>query len=246
MLWFLLLLLIARKAHSIELTGQAIKDAMAEFDLLAMINENLNGIEFDYAEDGFPAYKILQIADIKSPYRMILPERLNAFAVQTTFMPTSAKGGYLFSVVDPLDTVVQFGLHFSPVIKDTWNVSLLYTDTTTSSISKRLATYQLPYEPKKWVTVALKVMSDKVIYYYNCEEKETTLVKRDPQELVFASSSTLYLAQAGPKLGGNMEPSLRDKPSGEQPPYEVSGSRSKFDLRQAQTNGGGYGRKKGT
>lgn len=184
---------------------QLFTDAIAEYDLLAMINENLNGIEFDYAEDGFPAYKILQIADIKSPYRMILPEKLNAFAIQTTFQTTSPKGGYLFSVVDPLDTVVQFGVHFSPVIKDSWNVSLLYTDSNISPISKRLVTYQLPYEPKKWIKLAFKVMSDKVVFYYNCEERETTSIVRDPLELVFASSSTLYLAQAGPKLGGNME-----------------------------------------
>lgn len=177
--------------------------------MLAMINENLNGIEFDYAEDGFPAYKILQIADIKSPYRMILPEKLNDFALQTTLQPISAKGGYLFSVVDPLDTVVQFGLHFSPVIKDCWNVSLIYTDASVSPVSKRLVSYQLPYEPKKWVTLAFKVLSDKVVYYYNCEETETTPLVRDPLELVFASSSTLHLAQAGAKMGGNFEVSTQ-------------------------------------
>ncbi|TMW52674.1 hypothetical protein DOY81_002253, partial [Sarcophaga bullata] len=189
----------------IELTGQGIKDALAEYNMLDMINENLQGIEFDFAEDGFPAYKILQMANIKSPFRMILPEKLNDFALQTTLQPISAKGGYLFSVVDSLETVVQFGLHFSPVIKDCWNVSLIYTDASTSKVSKRLVSYQLPYEPKKWVTLAFKVLSDKVVYYYNCEETETTPLIRDPMELVFVSPSTLYLAQAGPELGGNFE-----------------------------------------
>ncbi|KNC31843.1 hypothetical protein FF38_12457, partial [Lucilia cuprina] len=205
MLLTLVLLLAIGRSQSVELTGQGIKDAIAEYNMLEIINENFNGIEFDFAEDGFPAYKILQIADIKSPYRMVLPEKLNDFALQTTLQPTSAKGGYLFSVVDPLDTVVQFGLHFSPVIKDCWNVSLIYTDASVSPVSKRLVSYQLPYEPKKWVTLAFKVLSDKVVYYYNCEETETTPLIRDPMELVFASSSTLYLAQAGAKMGGNFE-----------------------------------------
>lgn len=168
-------------------------------------NEQLDGIDFGFADDDFPTYKILPTADIKSPYRMLLPEKLYEFSLMTTIKPTSAKGGYLFSVVNPLDTIVQLGLHFSPVIKNNWNVSLLYTQADNSRASKRLVSYELPYEPKKWATLAFKVLSDKVIFYYDCVEKECTSVVREPLELVFDSASTLYLAQAGPILEGHFE-----------------------------------------
>jgi len=189
----------------------SLSDALLEYPLLDVMNNNqFQGISFDLAEDGFPAYKISPTADVKSPYRMLLPEKLYEFAILTTFRPNSPKGGYLFSVVNPLDTVVQLGLHFSPVYKNQWNVTLLYTQSDTSQVSRRLVTYSLPYESKRWTTLAFKVLNDKISFYYDCELNETTPVVREPLELVFDSASTLYLAQAGSILRGHFEVSLLD------------------------------------
>uniref|UniRef100_A0A1B0AW74 Laminin G domain-containing protein n=1 Tax=Glossina palpalis gambiensis TaxID=67801 RepID=A0A1B0AW74_9MUSC len=202
----ILMTIFVMHIQCLQLSGQSIKDAIAEYRLLDVIDDNhLQGIEFIHADDGFPAYKFLPTADVKSPYRMLLPEKLQEFAIEVIYQPNSAKGGYLFSVVNPLDTIVQLGVHFSPVIKDTWNISLIYTPPENSHAQKKLVTYQLPYEPKKWTSIAFRILSDKVVFYYDCEIKETTMVVREPLEMIFDSASTLYLAQAGPILEGHYE-----------------------------------------
>ncbi|CAD7004027.1 unnamed protein product [Ceratitis capitata] len=187
------------------LQGQSIKDAFGEYSLTDMISAQSQGIEYEEAEDGFPSYKFLPTSDVKTSYRVLLPEKLYEFAILTTFMPNSPKGGYLFSVVNPMDTVVQLGLHLSPVNKNMYNISLLYTQSDQNTVSRKLVSYQLPYLGKEWTTLSFQVLSDKVLFYYDCVLNETTPVVREPLELVFDSASTLYLAQAGLLLTGHFE-----------------------------------------
>ncbi|XP_050741781.1 collagen alpha-1(XVIII) chain isoform X3 [Drosophila biarmipes] len=190
---------------SFELMGQSIKDAMAEYTLTDIMNNNqFAGIEYGEAEDGFPCYRFLQTADVKSPYRMLLPEKLYEFAILITFRQSSLKGGYLFSVVNPLDTVVQLGVHLSPVVKNSYNVSLVYTQAD-QSIGRKLASFGVAHVPDKWNSIALQVLTDRVAFYYDCELRNTTLVTREPLELVFDSASTLYIGQAGPIIGGKFD-----------------------------------------
>lgn len=169
-----------------------------------MNNNQFAGIEFGEAEDGFPAFRFLQTADVKSPYRMLLPEKLYEFAILITFRQSSLKGGYLFSVVNPLDTVVQLGVHLSPVVKNSYNVSLVYTQAD-QSIGRKLASFGVAHVPDKWNSIALQVLTDKVSFYYDCELRNTTPVVREPIELVFDSASTLYIGQAGSIIGGKFE-----------------------------------------
>ncbi|KAH8297524.1 hypothetical protein KR054_001117 [Drosophila jambulina] len=197
--------LLAPVLGSFELIGQSIKDALAEYTLTDIMNNNqFAGIEFGEAEDGFPAFRFLQTADVKSPYRMLLPEKLYEFAILITFRQSSLKGGYLFSVVNPLDTVVQLGVHLSPVVKNSYNVSLVYTQAD-QSIGRKLASFGVAHVPDKWNSIALQVLSDKVSFYYDCELRNTTPVVREPIELVFDSASTLYIGQAGSIVGGKFE-----------------------------------------
>ncbi|XP_026832325.1 collagen alpha-1(XVIII) chain isoform X9 [Drosophila erecta] len=198
-------LLMVPVLGSFELVGQSIKDALAEYTLTDIMNNNqFAGIEFGEAEDGFPAFRFLQTADVKSPYRMLLPEKLYEFAILITFRQSSLKGGYLFSVVNPLDTVVQLGVHLSPVVKNSYNVSLVYTQAD-QSIGHKLASFGVAHVPDKWNSIALQVLSDRVSFYYDCELRNTTLVTREPIELVFDSASTLYIGQAGSIIGGKFE-----------------------------------------
>ncbi|KAH8378750.1 hypothetical protein KR009_001239 [Drosophila setifemur] len=197
--------LVAPARGSFELIGQSIKDALAEYTLTDIMNNNqFAGIEFGEAEDGFPAFRFLQTADVKSPYRMLLPEKLYEFAILITFRQSSLKGGYLFSVVNPLDTVVQLGVHLSPVVKNSYNVSLVYTQAD-QSIGRKLASFGVAHVPDKWNSIALQVLSDKVSFYYDCELRNVTPVTREPIELVFDSASTLYIGQAGSIIGGKFE-----------------------------------------
>lgn len=80
------------------------------------------------SQDGFPAFGLRSGSDIKRPYRLFLPERLpQQFSILVSVQPTSQRGGYLFAVVNPLETVVQLGVKLSPTEFGT-NVSLVYTD----------------------------------------------------------------------------------------------------------------------
>lgn len=184
-------------------------DALAEYTLTDIMNNNqFSGIEFAEAEDGFPAFRFLQTADVKSTYRMVLPEKLYEFTILITFRQSSLKGGYLFSVVDPGDQVVQLGVHLSPLVKNSYNVSLVYTQAD-QKISRKLASFSVAHVPDKWNSIGLHVLSDRVGFYYDCELRNTTMVTKEPIELVFDSASTLYIGQAGPTIGGKYEVSSR-------------------------------------
>ncbi|XP_065086473.1 collagen alpha-1(XVIII) chain isoform X7 [Ochlerotatus camptorhynchus] len=189
--------------------GQGIRDVFAEFDLLLAIKiPPEDGITFVDGSDGFPAFGVASNADIKSPYRTILPEKLTEFTIIATVRPGSRSGGYIFSVVNPLDTVVQLGLLLEPIIAtDQWNVTLIYTDANVQRVSQPLASFQIPYT-KSWIKLIFKVMNNQIVFYNNCVETETVTVKKEPRMLIFDAASTLYIAQAGPILKRSFEGTL--------------------------------------
>ncbi|KAH8397540.1 hypothetical protein KR222_009100, partial [Zaprionus bogoriensis] len=180
-------------------------DALGEYMLTDIMHSNqYTGIEFETGEDGFPAFKFLSTADVKSPYQVLLPEKLAEFAILITYRQSSLKGGYLFSVVNSLDTVVQLGVYLTPVVKNSYNVTLVYAQPD-QSIGRKLASFAVAHVPDKWSSIAFQVFSDKVVFYYDCVQVNSSAVVRDPFELVFASASTLYIGQAGSIVGGHFE-----------------------------------------
>lgn len=61
---------------------------------------------FDSGVDSFPAMGIRRGSDIKSPFRLYLPEKFYPeFSITVTCKLASKEGGFLFAVVNPLDTV---------------------------------------------------------------------------------------------------------------------------------------------
>lgn len=80
-----------------------------EHDLLKVINipfDDPKTMYFDQGLDGFPAYGIMPGSDIKSPYRLTLPERFYPeFTVMCTVAVKSAPGGFIFAVLNPSETV---------------------------------------------------------------------------------------------------------------------------------------------
>lgn len=183
-----------------------VADALVEFDVMNVFKIPLEeGVDFVDGSDGFPAFRVSAGADVKSPYRLVLPEKLEEFAIMASIRPETRTGGYIFSVVNPMDTIVQIGLYASePTEADRWNITFYYTDSATHMTSQALATFEAPFS-KKWTKLAIKVLYNRVIFYHNCIELETRLVSKVPSELVFDSASTLYLAQAGPILGRKFE-----------------------------------------
>lgn len=181
-------------------------DALSEFDILGGVIKIPpdDGVIFEEGSDGFSAIRIKSHADIKSPYKLILQEKVYEFSIMATIRAESKLGGYLFSVVNPIDTIVQLGIFLSPVVKDKWNISLVYTDVTIHQTSQKVATFEIPYV-EKWTRYAFRVLHNEITFFLNCIEWKTVAVKREPSELIFDSASTLYLAQAGPLLNGHFE-----------------------------------------
>lgn len=80
------------------------------------------------------------------------------------------------------------------------NVSLVYTNSDQHSLSEEVAKFTVPKLTKKWSKIVIKVSSNDVTLYLNCREVAKQKVTRIPQELVFDTASTLYIAQAGPHI----------------------------------------------
>lgn len=128
-------------------------DAVASHDLLKAIEIPLRDettINFTPGPDGFPAFTLFHGHDIKIPHKVLLPEKLDFnFSILATVKPANGEGelvaqsemsvhfdkyefvlsagGYLFAVVDPLDTLVQFGVKISPGGPGRSNISMYYS-----------------------------------------------------------------------------------------------------------------------
>lgn len=169
----------------------------------------VDGVTDVDGSDSYLAYAIDGAADLKYPYRLRLPEMLYDFTVTATFRTDSQRGGYLFSVVNPLDTIVQLGVRLSPVVRQRWNATLVYADAQAPEGSgAALATFELDYS-RNWNKIAFEVDHNQVALYVNCELRENRSVVRVPRQLYFDSASTLYVAQAGKLMGGQFEVSTR-------------------------------------
>lgn len=84
-------------------------------------------------------------------------------------------------------------------------MSLVYTNSDEHSHSEDIAKFTLPKLTKKWSKIVIKVSTTDVTLYLNCHEMATQKVTRIPQELVFDTASTLYIAQAGPHIQGKYD-----------------------------------------
>ncbi|CAN8002600.1 unnamed protein product, partial [Ixodes hexagonus] len=168
-------------------------------------------------------------ADARFPYRLVLPSVLfRDFALHAVFRPYRAgrdqpgdvgfsrglsqaerEAGeeFLFAVLNPSETVVQLGLALGD--GDT-RVTLYYTDVSMHLTSQRLASFRLPPQATGshgWLRLSVTATGNEVsLQLLNCTTLEDVRlaqhVTRIPKELAFDGASTLYLAQAGPILGG--------------------------------------------
>jgi collagen type XVIII alpha len=192
-----------------------VSDAIPDHDILQAIKIPFDDPKtqfFDNGLDGFPAFGLRPGSDVKSPYRLFIPEKLySEFSIVATVRPNTREGGFLFSVVNPLETVVQLGVQISPAGPSqpgSVNISLFYTDVNRNFASQTIASFVVPSFVKKWTRFALRVTADNVTLFFNCQEYDTVVTKRNPQELVFDSASTLYVGQAGALIKGAFDVSI--------------------------------------
>ncbi|VDN50343.1 unnamed protein product [Dracunculus medinensis] len=156
--------------------------------------------------DGFPAVGIKRGVEIVVPYRQYLPKKFfRNFAFTAVIQPNDRQGGYLFAIVNPLDTIVDLGILLESAGGNQMNISLLYTDSNKETESKALASFLVPEFVNQWAKFALEIQDDNVVLYFRCTRFATRQVKRKPFQLVMDDAHKLYIASAGPILKGGFE-----------------------------------------
>lgn len=178
--------------------------SVSEYDLLGAVKIPFQDPKTQYIDDdghdGFPALGFRSGSDVKIAHRQILPEKLpSEFSILISTKPRSRKGGFIFAVVNPYDTVVLLGVRIAPEGTTNTIISLYYTDASQIS-SQIIANFTVNRFNGKWTRFAFRLTTENVTLFFNCNETETISVKREPLELVFDSASTLYIAQAGPVI----------------------------------------------
>lgn len=166
-----------------------------EFDLLHATNRS---------EQSYVAFDTEADAIIKTPSSNI-PSTLTEMAIVTS-VRTPFNGGYLFSIVKPLDSVISLGISMYPLRRNTYNISLIYTNTNLYVKSQTVATFQFTYA-RNVIDVALKVTGHQIVLYIGCYELKA--IPRDPVDAIIDRDSKMYVASAGPKhkteFKGNMD-----------------------------------------
>lgn len=100
------------------------------------------------------------------------------------------------------------GVKIAPETDSTTVLSLYYSDVTTDMTSQVVANFTVPKFAYKWTQFAFRVTLDDVTLFFNCTETETVQISKKLRKLSFESACTLYLAQAGPVIGGAFEVSF--------------------------------------
>lgn len=163
--------------------------------------------------DLYDVVKVEEGAQIKYHARSVLPKKMNDFLIAGTLETDSELGGFLFTVMNPSENIIQLGVHLGPVANATRNISLYYTDVHQEEVpreSHEMAVFQIPESLSLPFRFAFKLLIDELIFYYECEEKESLQIHREPSELEFDQASIVYIGQAGDKLKGHFEVSGND------------------------------------
>lgn len=134
---------------------------------------------------------------IKLPYRSF-PKSFKESTIVASVQINNTNGGYLFSILNPLGTVVQLGLAMIPANRYIYNISLIYTDAKLHLNSQNIAVFQVPTIHDE-TTIAVKIFLNKVTLYINCYEVRSVLVHNvGPVDMKIDADSRLYVASAGP------------------------------------------------
>lgn len=134
---------------------------------------------------------------VRLAYRTF-PKSFRESTIVATIQINDTNGGYLFSILNPLSTVIQLGIAIVPANRYIYNISLICTDAKLHLNSQNLAVFQVPTFKEETV-VAVKVFLNKVTLYLNCHEVRSVIVNNvDPVEIKIDADSRLYVASAGP------------------------------------------------
>ncbi|GFN99881.1 collagen alpha-1(xv) chain [Plakobranchus ocellatus] len=177
--------------------------ASKEIDLLNAIGipKTDGGITYTTGPDGYPVFQLNRDAEVREPATIFFREPLfEDFAVVAFFNSYRQDAGYLFAVVDPSQTVIQFGLQITDGDPGSGQqkVKLYYSPNTNQNLqSQAIATFTIPSTAGRWTKLGVKVESNEISLYLNCEFHERILRTRQVSRLEIESGSQLYLGSAG-------------------------------------------------
>ena len=180
---------------------------LPEVDFLQAISTPVHeSVTFVKGFDGYPAFEFGKNANERKLSRIYISKIDEEFSILVTTRPNTKEGGFLFAIVDPLETVVQLGVRLAKADGDgETNIMLYVTDHRTSSTSVVIAKFTVPSFVKKWTRFSLQVRQAVVTLYLDCQEYDSVMYKRSPGEIPIEQSSTLFVGQGGDVIGDKFE-----------------------------------------
>ncbi|EYC32208.1 hypothetical protein Y032_0003g1457 [Ancylostoma ceylanicum] len=183
------------------------QDGETEVDLLVPVESALNSDPRVFRAkgiDSLPAIGIQRGVEIAVPYRLYLPRRFfPQFSLLASVKPMDRRGGYLFAIVNPYDTMVDVGVLLEPAGSGQTNISLIYSSRRDAT-SRAIASFIVPEFVQQWTQIAFEVNKDSVTLYFKCirfAEREIS----DLPQLTMEDAHKLYIGSAGPILGSGFE-----------------------------------------
>jgi hypothetical protein len=146
--------------------------------------------------DGYPAFLIKRNANIRKSALAFLSALPEDFAILITVIPSDEQGGFLFSVVNPANTIIQLGVSLTPSVSlGMTDVKLYYTDYRNRETSEILAKFSVPSFVRQWTSIGIKVKGDYVTLYIDCVEYSKNHVPGRERGLQFDSGSSLFIGK---------------------------------------------------
>ncbi|KAK3764392.1 hypothetical protein RRG08_039988 [Elysia crispata] len=173
-----------------------------DIDLLNVIGlPREPGVDFTTGPDGYPVYELTRDASLREPAQFFFREPLSEeFSIVALINGYRLDAGYLFAVVNPYQTTIQLGVQIVAGEKGRGEQKIIVYYTPTSNLyteSQKLATFTIPSTANKWTKLGIKVESNQVSLYLNCQLHERIAKTRQVKSLEIESGSHLYVGSAG-------------------------------------------------
>ncbi|KIH42558.1 hypothetical protein ANCDUO_27457, partial [Ancylostoma duodenale] len=135
--------------------------------------------------------------EIAVPYRLYLPRRFfPQFSLLASVKPMDRRGGYLFAIVNPYDTMVDVGVLLEPAGSGQTNISLIYSSRRDAT-SRAIASFIVPEFVQQWTQIAFEVNKDSVTLYFKC-------IRFAEREVRTPSNQFLWIFGLFKRISGNI------------------------------------------
>lgn len=122
------------------------------------------------------------------------PTFLSEFSIVAS-VRTPFAGGFIFSIVQPMETVITLGISLYPLTTrmNAYEVELFYTNSHLFTESQSVASFKFIYT-KQIIDLSLKVTMNHIILYVGCMEYKT--IPRDPIDTIIDPYAKLFIGKA--------------------------------------------------